>query len=327
MPEIFSTNVLHPQVAARLEQLGTLRFASAYDPDTLLREGTQADIVIVRAPLPPALYERAPRLRATIRHGAGLDMIPMDAATAAGVVVANTPGANARTVAEYVFFAAMALLRRFRTVDRELRASGWNAARRHADFARDLDGLTLGIVGFGNIGRNVYRIGRHGYDLDVVIHSRSRRDIPGDAQFAGLDEVAARADILVLCCPLTDETRGLVGARLLGLMKPDALVINISRGPVVDDEAMLAALRGGRIGGAALDVFAKQPIAADNPYLGFDNVVVTPHMSGITDGSMRRMGMAAAEEAARILAGGLPVNFCNPEVEPLYRQRFPRSPG
>nr|WP_235679407.1 NAD(P)-dependent oxidoreductase [Aquibium microcysteis] len=320
---MLSTNVLHPQVAEKLRTLGSLRFASAYDPDTLLAEGRDADLIVVRAPLPPALFERAPRLRAAIRHGAGLDMIPMDAATKAGVIVANTPGANARTVAEYVFFAAMTLLRRFRVIDRDLRADGWNAARRHADLTRDLDGLTLGIVGFGNIGRQVHAIARHGYGLDVLIHSRSRRDIPADAEFVGLDDLAARCDVMVLCCPLTEETRGLVGARVLGRMKPDALVINISRGPVVDDDAMLAALREGRIGGAALDVFDRQPLPDGHPYLGFDNVVVTPHMSGITEGSMRRMGMAAAEEAARVLRGELPENLCNPEALPAYRRRFP----
>lgn len=323
MPDILSTNVLHPQVAAKLETLGSLRFASGYDPDTLLREGRDADLIIVRAPLPPALFEQAPRLRAAIRHGAGLDMIPMAAATKAGVIVANTPGANARTVAEYVFFAAMTLLRRFRIVDRDLRTDGWNAARRHADVTRDLDGLTLGIVGFGNIGRQVHAIARHGYGLDVLIHSRSPRDIPADAEFVGLDQLAARCDVMVLCCPLTDETRGMVDARVLGAMKPDALVINISRGPVIDDDAMLAALREGRIGGAALDVFARQPLPADHPYLGFDNVMITPHMSGITEGSMRRMGMAAAEEAARVLRGELPENFCNPEALPTHRRRFP----
>lgn len=323
MPDIFSTHVLHPQATAMLEALGTLRVASNYDQATLLEEGVGADIIIVRAPLPAALMERAPRLRAAIRHGAGLDMIPMDAATKAGVLVANTPGVNARTVAEYVFFAAMALLRNFRVVDRDLREAGWNAGRAHADVSRDLGGLTMGIVGFGNIGRNVHAIGRNGYGLDILIHSRSRRDIPTDAEFVGLDEIAARSDVLVLSCPLTEETRGLVNAGLLARMKPSALVINISRGPVVDDAAMLAALREGRIGGAALDVFSRQPLAANDPYLAFDNVIVTPHMSGITEGSMRRMGVGAAEEAARVLAGQLPVNFCNPEVEALYRQRFP----
>ncbi len=306
-----------------LEELGDLRVASAYDPDTLLREGLEADILIVRAPVPAALFEQQTALKAAIRHGAGLDMIPLDAATRAGVVVANTPGVNARTVAEFVFFAAMALLRRFRVVDHDLRTNGWDAARSHADHTRDLSGLTLGIVGYGNIGKNVYTIGRHGFGLDILVHSRSRRDIPDGAEFTSLDDLASRADIIVLCCPLTDETRGLVDARLLGLMKPTALVMNISRGPVVEDQALLAALREKRIGGAVLDVYTKQPIASDNPYLEFDNVVMTPHMSGITEDSMRRMGVGAAQETARVLRGEWPLNFVNPEVVPAYRRRFP----
>jgi D-3-phosphoglycerate dehydrogenase len=323
VPQIFSTHNLHPDAAAMLEKLGDLRFASAPDPDTLLREATGADILIVRAPLPPALFERASGLRAAIRHGAGLDMIPMQAANDAGVLVANTPGVNARTVAEYVFFAAMTLLRRFRILDRELRSKGWAAARRQADRAGDLDGRTLGIVGFGNIGRRVCEIGVHGFGLDVLIHSRSRRDAPAGSRFVELDELAAKSDIIALCCPLTDETRGLVDARLIGLMKPAALIINPSRGPVIDDDAMIAALRENRIGGAALDVFATQPLPSDHPYFSFDNVLVTPHMAGITEGSMRRMGVGAAEEAARVLAGKLPINFCNPEVLDAYRKRFP----
>ncbi len=324
-PEIFSTHNLHPDAVDLLEKLGSLRFASSPDLDTLLREGTEADILIVRAPLPPALFERAPKLRAAIRHGAGLDMIPMEAANRAGVLVANTPGVNARTVAEFVFFAAMSLLRRYRQVDRDLRSKGWAVARRQTDFARDLDGLTLGVVGMGNIGRRVCEIGHHGFGLDVLVHTRTRKDAPAGARFVDMDELAAQADVIALCCPLTEETRGLVDARLLGLMKPDALVINIARGPVVDEEAMLAALRENRIGGAALDVFATQPLPGDHPYFGFDNVLITPHMSGITEGSMRRMGVGAAEEAARVLRGELPVNFCNPEVLESYRKRFPET--
>lgn len=323
MAEIFSTHNLHPDAVAILERMGTLTFATRPDPDTLLREGTGAEILIVRAPIPPQLFERAKNLRAAIRHGAGLDMIPMEAANAAGVLVANTPGVNARTVAEFVFFAAMALLRRFRSTDRDLRSEGWAVARRQADLTRDLQGLTLGVVGLGNIGRRVCEIGHHGFGLDVLVHTRTHKDAPAGARFVELDELASQSDVIALCCPLTEQTRGLVDARLLGLMKRDALVVNISRGPVVDEDAMLAALREDRIGGAALDVFATQPLPADHPYFGFDNVLITPHMSGITEGSMRRMGVGAAQEAARVLAGELPLNFCNPEVLSDYRKRFP----
>src|SRR3954452_8728535 len=126
-----------------LESAGQLRIASATDPQTLNREAAGADIIIVRAPLPPEIYGDAPRLRAAIRHGAGLDMIPIPQATDAGVLVANVPGANAVTVAEHVIFCALALLRKFRVVDRDLRTQGWNAAREHSYVLSDLTGLTL----------------------------------------------------------------------------------------------------------------------------------------------------------------------------------------
>ena len=133
MPVIYSTHALHPRAAEMLSAAGELRIASALDAATLADEGREADIVIVRAPLPPALFDGAPKLRAAIRHGAGLDMIPIEAATEAGVLVANVPGVNARSVAEHVFFVTMALLRRFRTMDRDLRQQGWLAGRDHAD--------------------------------------------------------------------------------------------------------------------------------------------------------------------------------------------------
>ncbi|GAB5505627.1 MAG: hydroxyacid dehydrogenase [Rhizobiaceae bacterium] len=323
MPEIFSTHHLHPDAAALLEQLGTLRYASAPDLDTILNEGTQAEIIVVRAPLPPELFDRAKDLRAAIRHGAGLDMIPVEAATKAGVLVANVPGANARSVAEYAFFSAMALLRRFRIVDSKLRNEGWTVARNEADFARDLSGLTLGVVGYGNVGQAVSAIAAGGFGLDVLVSSRTKRETPEGVRFAELDELASNADVMVLCCPLSDETRGMVDAKLIARMKPGAIIVNVSRGPVIDDDAMIAALREGRIGGAALDVFATQPLPADHPYLTFDNVLITPHMAGITEGSMRRMGLGVAAEAKRVLAGELPLNFCNPEVQGAYMKRFP----
>ena len=127
----------------------------------------------------------------------------------------------------------------------------------------------------------------------------------------------------MLCCPLTLETSGLIGRDRIARMKQGALLINVSRGPVVDDAALIEALSSGRIGGAALDVFSTQPLPLDHPYFGFDNVIITPHMAGITEESMMRMGIGAAEEAIRVLGGDLPVNLRNPEVVEHYRRRFP----
>jgi D-3-phosphoglycerate dehydrogenase len=323
VPVIFSTHPLHPKAMAMLKSHGDLVIASAIDPVTLADEGQNADIVIVRANLPPVLFERAKRLRAAIRHGAGLDMIPVEAATRAGVLVANVPGANARTVAEHVIWTSMALLRKFRRVDRDLRRTGWLAGRDHAIAGKDLSGRTIGIIGFGAVGRHVADIAAKGFGLDVIVNSRAPRDLPGHVRFASVDELVEASDIVVLCCPLTLETSGLIGRDRIARMKPGSLLVNVSRGPVVDDAALIEALSSGRIGGAALDVFVTQPLPPDHPYFSFDNVIVTPHMAGITEGSMMRMGVGAADEAIRVLNGELPANLRNPEVVDRYRRRFP----
>lgn len=323
MPVIFSTHSLHPRAVGILENAGDFIVASATDQKTLLREGRDADVIIVRAPLPVALFDNPPRLRAAIRHGAGLDMIPVDAATAAGVLVANVPGVNAKTVAEHVIMVTLALTRRLRQVDRDLRRAGWSAGRAHSDLGRDLAGRTMGIVGMGAVGRAVSRIASFGFGLDVVTATRSAASIPEGAVKVDLDTLISQSDVIVLCCPLTAETRGLISAERIDRMKPDALLINVSRGPVVDEEAVLSALRTGSIAGAALDVFSAQPLPPDHPLFALDNVILTPHAAGITEDSMMRMGTGAAEEAVRILSGDLPRNFCNPEVEARYRRRFP----
>ncbi|MER8518031.1 hydroxyacid dehydrogenase [Mesorhizobium sp. M0644] len=323
MPKILSTHRLHPRAASMLTGAGELVVASALDAATLAAEARNADVIIVRAPLPAALFEGAKRLRAAIRHGAGLDMVPMEAANAAGVLVANVPGVNARSVAEYVMFAALALLRRFRVLDRDLRAKGWLAGREHTVVASELAGKTIGIVGLGAIGQAVGHIAAHGFDLNVVATTRSMRPAPDRVGFLSIDALIEQSDIIVLCCPLTPETRGLISRERIERMKPDALLINVSRGPVIDDDALIEALQKGRIGGAALDVFATQPLPPNHPYFGFDNVIVTPHMAGITEQSMMRMGVGAAGEALLVLANRLPVNLRNPEVVEHYRRRFP----
>jgi D-3-phosphoglycerate dehydrogenase / 2-oxoglutarate reductase len=322
-PVIFSTHPLHERAAALLKGHGNLVVATAIDAVTLADEARDADIVIVRANLPPVLFERARKLRAAVRHGAGLDMIPMEAATRAGVLVANVPGANARTVAEHAIWTSMALLRKFRQVDHDLRETGWLAGREHAASGSDLSGRTVGIVGFGAVGGHVADIAAKGFGLEVIVNSRTPRDLPGHVRFASVDELVEASDIVVLCCPLTLETTGLIGRDRIARMKSHALLINVSRGPVVEDAALIEALSSGRIGGAALDVFSTQPLPPDHPYFAFDNVIITPHMAGITEESMMRMGLGAAEETIRVLSNELPANLRNPEAVEHYRRRFP----
>ncbi|ASQ06765.1 dehydrogenase [Sinorhizobium meliloti] len=324
MSFIFSTHRLHPDAEAMLKAASDLRVASAPDPETLLREGEGAEIVIVRAPIPPAFFGNVPALRAVVRHGAGLDMIPYDAATAAGVLIANVPAVNAPTVAEHVFMVTLALLRQFRPMDRDLRNMGWSTGRAHSDRALDLAGRIMGVIGMGNVGKAVFRIAKYGFQLEIVANSRSPESLPDGVRFLSVDDLLSTADIVVLCCPLTPKTTGLLSRERIARMKPGAILVNVSRGPVVDDAALIEALERGRIGGAALDVFSTQPLPLEHPYFRQDNVIVTPHLAGITEESMMRMGKGAAAEAIRVMEGGLPVNLRNPEVVEHYRRRFPR---
>jgi len=324
---IFSTHPLHPEITARLQAAGEYRVASAPSAAAILAEGTGAEVLVVRAPVPAAYFAAAKGLRAAVRHGAGLDMIPVEAATAAGVLVANVPGVNAPTVAEHVIFSAIALRRRFLPLDAALRGAGhgagWNAARGVADGSRDLGGAVVGIVGMGNIGSRVAALAA-AFGCRVIATTRRPESLPAGVGAADLDSLVAQSDVLVLCCPLTEATRGLLSAARIATMRAGSIVINVSRGPVVDQDALAAALAGGRLGGAALDVFEVQPLPEDSPLWSLENVILTPHAAGITADSMFRMGSGAADEVMRVLAGDLPVNFCNPEVEAAYRLRFPR---
>jgi D-3-phosphoglycerate dehydrogenase len=322
---VLCTSAMHPDAVALLQTAATVRTAPDTTPDSLAAAVDDADVVIVRDPLPPAAVT-GPRLRAAIRHGAGLDMIPVAEATAAGVLVANVPGANARSVAEHVVMAVLALSRRLRAVDADLRRAGWAAGRAHAGDSREIRGRTLGLVGTGSIGRAVRDIVGPGFGMEVLGFSPRPERIPADIAYRPLHALLAESDVVVLACPLTDDTRGLLDAPALARMKPEALLVNVARGAVVDDDALLAALQAGRLGGAALDVVTNQPLPPDHPYLALDRVLITPHIAGITEDSMRRMGMGAAEAALDVLAGRLPATLVNPDAIDRYRSRHAAAP-
>lgn len=319
---IFSTHPLHPEVTRALQALGPYRVATAPTLKAIAEESAGAGIIVVRAPIPAGVVLREARLRALIRHGAGLDMIPVDEATAAGVLVANVPGANAVTVAEHVIWSAMALLRCHPQVDRDLRDEGWTAGRAYADLGRELSGKVMGILGMGHIGQALARMAVQGFGMPVICHTRSGTS-PDGGRAVTFADLLAQSDILALCAPLTTETRGMVDAVALAQMKRGAILVNVARGPLVDEAALIAALASGHLGGAAVDVFDTQPLPPDHPFLALPNVILTPHMAGITEESMLRMGQGVVAEAQRVVAGDLPHNLVNPGAVDLYRRRFP----
>lgn len=316
---VYSTHALHPDVTARLRAVCDYRVGTT--PTATMPEGLDADIIIVRAPVPAAYFTAATSLRAAVRHGAGLDMVPMEAATAAGVVVANVPGANAGTVAEYAIFAALSLLRRAPQIARAMEQHGWNAARAITDDSRDLSSRTLGIYGFGNIGQALHRLAT-AFGMTVTAHTRRPETLPADVTSLSLDALCAQSDIVVICCPLTPETRGSINAARLAAMKPGAALINVARGPVIDTPALINALKTRPIF-AALDVFDEQPLPDDSPLWDLPNVLLTPHMAGITQDSMLRMGMGTVDEVIRLIHGHWPVNLCNPGVTPRVALTHP----
>ncbi len=319
---IFSTHPLHPDVTTELRTLGLLVIASEPSPSAILKESAGASIIVVRAPIQPEIFARETGLKAAVRHGAGLDMIPVEVATKAGVLVANVPGVNAPTVAEHCIWSSLALLRRYPAVSADLRSGGWAVARAHSDHGRELSGRTLGIVGMGNVGNALFRIAHYGFGMKVLAVTGRPEALLDGAEAAELNHMLAQSDVVVLCCPLNDRTRGMIGAGELALMQPGAILVNVARGPVVDEAALIKALSSGAIGGAALDVFDRQPLPADHPFLSMRNVILTPHMAGITEESMMRMGQGVVMETRRILKGEKPLNFCNPDVWATYRARF-----
>ena len=311
-PVVLLTNAMHPDGEAILAPHVRLITAPNARPETLRKWAAEADGIVVRAKLPDDIVDHAPRLKAMVRHGVGLDFIPVAAATARGVAVANLPGSNTNAVAEYVISALMHLRRPLYRLDASLRSEGWNAARPMADGFTELGTTTLGILGVGTIGRHLAGIARNGFGMKVLGTSRRKGSLPAGIEEVSLADLFARSDAIAVCCALTDETRGMVSRDLIARMRPTAVLVNVSRGAVIETPALIDALRARKIGGAALDVFDVQPLPPNDALFDCPNLLLTPHTAGITATSGRAMAVGSAEEMLRILRGEAPLNLVNP---------------
>ena len=312
-PVVLLTNAMHADGEALLKPHVRLIVAPDAKPETLRQWAGDADGIIVRAKLPDDIVDHAPRLKGIVRHGVGLDFIPVAAATARGIAVANLPGSNTNAVAEYVMSALMHLRRPLHRLDGLMRGEGWATARAAADSLTELSGTTLGILGVGTIGRRIAKIAQGGFGMKVIGTSRRKGSLPSGVEEVSLNELFARSDAVVISCALTEETRKLVGRDLLALMRPHGILVNVSRGAVVDTPAVIEALRSGKLGGAALDVFDVQPLPPEDALFDCPNLLLTPHTAGITATSSRAMAVGSAEEMLRILRGEAPLNLVNPE--------------
>jgi glyoxylate reductase len=252
------------------------------------------------------LLDGCPRLRVVSKVGVGYDRIDVAAATARDVLVCNTPGVLNGAVADHTFAILLALTRRLRENEAQVRTGSWN---RGAELlGHDIRGKTFGIVGFGGIGRTVARTAR-GFDMDVIYYRRTRdreSEASGLAAFRDRDDLFREADVVSIHCPLTPETRRSIGERELGLMKRSAYFINTSRGAVVDQAALVRALQSGAIAGAALDVMDPEPLDPADPLCALPNVVLTPHIGSGTVETRRAMHELAVRNLLQVMSGEVP---------------------
>jgi D-3-phosphoglycerate dehydrogenase / 2-oxoglutarate reductase len=262
------------------------------------------------------MMEQAPQLLIIAAHGVGYNNVDLAAADEMGILVTNVPGANSDAVAEFTFGFMLTLVRYFPQAWEEMKKGGW---RRPGVWGTELRGKTLGIIGLGQIGSRVSKLG-NAFGMKVLafdpyIGDRSFREAGAEA--GEKDEVISRADLLTLHTPLTEETRRMIGERELSLMKETAFLINTSRGGVVDERALLMALNRSRISGAALDVFESEP-PADRSLVEHPRVVVAPHIAGLTNEARYRLGQGAAERILSVFRGETPTNVVNNPTNPRY---------
>lgn len=258
-------------------------------------------------PVTEKVLESGRRLKIAARCGVGYDNIDVTAATRMGVFVTNVPGANSRAVAEMTVGLMFDVARRISMMDRRMRAGIWKG---HVGF--ELGGKTLGVVGTGSIGRLVAELGA-GLGMRVLCHSRTPDRAWAEAtgaSYVSLDELLGASDVVSLHVALTHDTHNLLSERELSMVKPSAILINTSRGAIVDEDALFAALQEGRLSGAGLDVFAEEPIGRSR-LLELENVVLTPHISGLTAESAHAMAMGAARNVVAVLRGQMPENAVN----------------
>ena len=247
----------------------------------------------------------APRLKVVANVAVGYDNVDVATASELGIAVCNTPGVLDETTADLAFLLLLAAARRTSDAEADLRQGRWTGFHIGDFLGVDVHGATLGVVGYGRIGQAVARRAS-GFGMEVLHHSRHDTGVPG--WVADLDELLPRVDFVSLHVPLYDETRGLVDARRLALMKPSAVVVNTARGPVVDEEALAVALEDGTIFGAGLDVYEREPHVHPR-LLAAPHAVLLPHIGSATEATRRRMAQLAAEGAVAVVEGERPPNL------------------
>jgi len=309
---------IHPAGIAVLREAGLeVRQASAATMDVVAREIAGADAAITRnAGLSAAAMDAAPRLKVLGNHGIGTDPVDLGRAREIGLPVVFTPTSNVQSVAEHALGQMLAIAKRTREADAAVRDGRFDY-RDTRDFV-ELHGKTLAILGFGTIGRRTAELARAAFAMRVVVHSRSAD--PADVAAAGfepvadLDEALGQADVVSLHQRLTPDNRGLFDRARLARMKPGSMLVNTARGALVDSAALAWAVTDGPLRGAAMDVFAEEPLPAGHLLTDVPGVVLSPHIGGATEEAMARTAVDTARQVADVLAGRRPAFLVDPDV-------------
>lgn len=269
-----------------------------------------AAVIVGIDPIVEQVVQAGRDLKIVAKHGVGVDNIDVDACTRHNVLVTNVPGANSDAVAEFTICALLALVRNLVPAVASLAAGRWEGSK---FIGRELSGKTLGIIGLGSIGKRVAERAR-ALGLKViyfdVIRSHESEEAYG-VTYVEREELLRESDFISLHVPSIPETRNLIDANALSFMKPTAYLLNLSRGEVLDEEALVEVLRQGKIAGAALDVFRQEPLSRDHPFFSLDNILLTPHMSGYSQEANERTSTTAARDVALVLSGEMPLHALN----------------
>ena len=265
----------------------------------------------------PELLTHADELLVISRTGGGLDNVDVKAATKKGIIVTSNIGVNTSSVVEHVLSLVLALSKQLPLMDRSVRNEQFDV--RYKNYPKDLREKTLGLLGFGRIGSDLANACRNIFRMNIMacdpfLSDEVKKKYEKQIRFVDLKTLFSDADVLSIHVPLTGDTRHLVGEQEISWMKPDAIIINTARGPVMDEAALAQALKAGRIGGAGLDVFENEPVAPDNPLLKLDNVILTPHTAALTRECVIRMATEAAQCVIDVLDGKIPKNVANPQI-------------
>ena len=309
---------LSPALMARLQEQCEVTLIDSLDAEGLvrLREALPRAHGLLGASLKldAALLDLAPYLEAIASVSVGVDNYDINYLTERRILLSNTPDVLTETTADTGFALILATARRVVELANLVRAGQWRRNIGPAHFGSDVHGKTLGIIGMGRIGEALAQRGHFGFGMPILYHSNSAKPAVEqrfNAQYRSLTELLQQADFICLTLPLTPATEGLIGVKEFALMRPESIFINISRGKVVDEPALIKALQQRQIRAAGLDVFEREPLAADSPLLHLDNLVATPHIGSATHETREAMARCAVDNLLAALAGERPANLVN----------------